>query len=116
MIPVISAIMVMLGFANGMVFTTLFDQCEIGRLKGLLAKALDAKFEAEKKVDDLRLEVAEARLEKAKLLVKLNSIVCEYGDLPPPDGPLERSRVCSESESEEDFNCPTSPDVQQSKE
>jgi hypothetical protein len=112
MSAIISAIMLTLGFVNGIVVMTIVDTYYSDKLKTRLEQVLDAKFETEKKVDRLRVELAEARLEKANLLVKLNSIVTEYAGLPPPEGPIERSRACSDSDSEdEEFNCPTSPDA-----
>ncbi len=117
MISIISAIMVVVGFSNGMMITTLFDHCENRRLRNLLGKALDMKFELEKKIDELNEELKEERKEKNELLQKINGVLKQYMSLPPPSGSLERCEGCCsdhDSETEDEFNCPTSPDVKQS--
>jgi uncharacterized membrane-anchored protein YhcB (DUF1043 family) len=113
MSAIISVIMLTIGFVNGVVVMTIIDAAYSEKLKNRIEQVLDAKFETEKQLDRMRVEVAEERLAKANLLAKLNSIVSEYAGLPPPEGPLERSRAYSDSDSEdEDFDCPTSPNAQ----
>lgn len=111
MSAIISTVMLALGFVNGIIVMTIIDANNSIKLKTRLEDVLDDKFETEKKLDTLRAELTQERLAKTNLLARLSSIVSEYGNLPPPEGPIERSRVCSDSD-DEDFNCPTSPDAQ----
>lgn len=117
MTAIICAIMITLGFVNGMTVTTLIDKHDIEKTNKRLGKILDAKFELELELDELREELEQERREKEQILAKLNSIVRQYTPLPPPEGPLQRSQACSDASSDDDeFPNPASPDaVQHSK-
>lgn len=110
-ISIVSLVMIALGISNGIVFTTLFDYCDNRKLRDLLGQALDNKFELEKKIDKLKQELKDERDEKNNILQKLNMILKQHMFLPAPEGPIERSRACSDSDTEDEFDCPTSPDA-----
>lgn len=112
MTAIVSIIMIGLGFMNGMIVTTLLDRVQVEKTNGRLQKILDDKFELEQDLDELRDELAQERREKQHILAKLNSIVRQYTELPPPEGPIQRSQACSEATSDDDeFPNPASPDV-----
>lgn len=114
MTAIVCTIMIMLGFLNGMTVTTLIDKYDIEKMNKRLAKVLDDKFDLERDMDDLLDELGRERREKEQILAKLNSIVRQFGPLPPPEGPLQRSQACSDATSDdEEFPNPASPDVVQ---
>ena len=104
MTAVVSVIMMGIGFIHGMIVSTLLDKCEVARLNGLLGRALEAKFSVEKKLDDVKGHLKDERIEKQNIVSRLHHIVRLFTDLPPPEGPLERSECycVSESDSEDD--------------
>jgi len=114
MIAIISSIMIGLGFINGMLIASLIDWYNLGRTTSMLEKVLDKKFELEKERDELEEEIEKEREEKEELLCRLNSLLRQYTRLPPPSGPLERSRVCTEdSDSDDESSYPVSPEPAQ---
>jgi hypothetical protein len=111
MTAIVSLIMLGLGFVNGMIVTTLLDKLEVAKASARVQKVLDDKFDLEQEVDELREELELERRAKNHILEKLNSIVSQYQPLPRPQGPIQRSCLNPESDSEDDdFNCPVSPE------
>jgi biopolymer transport protein ExbB/TolQ len=113
MTAIVSLIMLGLGFVNGMIVTTLLDKLEVAKASARVQKVLDDKFDLEQEVDELREELELERRVKNHILEKLNSIVRQHQELPPPQGPIQRSCLNPESDSdseEDDFNCPVSPE------
>jgi hypothetical protein len=110
MSAIVSVIMIGIGFLNGMIVATLLDKYEIGKTEKRLEKVLDEKFELEQQIDELKEEIESERQQKDELVSKLNMLVRQHIRLPPPEGPLERSRVCSFDSEDQDFDCPISPE------
>lgn len=110
---IVSTIMIILGFANGIVVATVYDSFEFAKMNKLLNKAIDQKFESDKMIDNLKAELENERQEKMSLVNHLRDIVRGY-TVEAPRGPIERSEnACdSDSDCEEDFSSPASPDVQ----
>jgi hypothetical protein len=112
MAAVVSAMMIALGFVNGMLVCSFINSFRTAHLNSMLDKAIDLKFDADKRIDDLEHELSQEKKEKKRLLSALRTVVSEYSDLPPPEGPAVRSNHYCESDSEDgDFECPTSPDL-----
>lgn len=114
MTAIVSAIMITLGFVNGMMIMSLIDTAYSAKLKNLLNKAIDRKFEADQMIDELQKQLADEKQEKDKLVEQLRGIVKTHERIVPPEGPLERSKcVYEDSDSDdEEFPNPASPDVQ----
>lgn len=111
MTAIISLIMIGLGFLNGMIVATLLDKYEIEKINRRLMKVLDAKFETEQQLDDVREELEKERHEKDQILTRMISIIRQNMRLPPPEGPLTRSQAISDTDSDDDdFPNPASPD------
>ena len=111
MTAIVSVMMITLGFLHGAIVATAVHTFQTQRI---LDKAIDEKFEADKRIDELEIELENEKQEKADLLNHLRDVVGYYSGLPPPAGPVERSKNCygSDSDSEDDtFECPTSPDL-----
>lgn len=110
MTAVISSIMMGLGFICGMFVSSLIDMEDMAKLQLRVAivKTENAKLSAE--VNYLNTELDKERLEKEDLVKKLEDLVRPYIRLPPPTGPLERCEGCSDTDSEDEFDCPISPD------
>lgn len=111
MMATISLLNTLLGFISGIAFAKVLYFSERAKLQKTLDDAIDDKFETDLLVDELREELENERTEKAELVNELNSLVNRFSYLPPPDErPLKRSRVCTESDSEdEEIKLPTSP-------
>ena len=114
MTAIVSTIMIMLGFVNGMVVMSILDSSHYGKLRSLLDKAIDRKFESDQLIDELQKKLDEEKQEKDKLVEQLRGIVKTYERIVPPEGPLERSKCYydTDSDDEEEFPNPASPDVQ----
>lgn len=113
MSAIVSAIMITLGFVNGMMVMSIVDAAHSAKLKYVLSKAIDQKFESDQLIDELQKQLAEEKQEKDKLVEQLRGLVKTYERMVPPQGPLERSNcVCvSDSDTDDDFPNPASPDV-----
>ena len=110
MTAIISAIMIGLGFINGMIVSTLLDKAEVCTLHCQLLKEKQKTAQLENTIGDLEDEMEDLKAEKDRIIRSLTALVAEAQPLPPPGGPLTRSVVESDSEDEE-FECPISPDV-----
>lgn len=110
MTAIVSVLMLGIGFLNGMIVTTLLDRNDVEKVYSRVKQVLSDKFELEQEVDSLREELAKERLEKEQLVSKLSALVNQHTRLPPPSGPLERSRACSDTSSDNESSIPTSPD------
>lgn len=109
MSAIVSAMMLAIGFLNGAIVATALHTY---RTQHILDKAVDDKFEADQRIDELEQQLEAEKQEKADILNHLRHVVGYYSDLPAPTGPVTRSENCCESEDEEcDFECPTSPDL-----
>lgn len=108
MSAIVSAMMLAIGFLHGAIVATAIHTF---RTNYVLNRAVDEKFEADKRIDDLESELEDEKQEKEDLLAHLRSIVGYYTQLPPPSGPMTRSEHCCDSDDEENFECPTSPDL-----
>lgn len=114
MTAIVSAIMIALGFMNGMMVMSFIDATHSAKLKYILSKAIDQKFESDQLIDELQKQLADEKQEKDKLVEQLRGLVKTYERMAPPQGPLERSKcVCvSDSDSDDEFPNPASPDAQ----
>ena len=111
MAAIVSTIMILLGFVQGSILTKLIQQDERRKVEEKLEEAIELKFQADLRIDELEEELEREKQSKNELLNSLNLLVTKHTYLPPPDRPLKRSRVASEYSDDEDFECPTSPDV-----
>ena len=115
MTAIVSAIMITLGFVNGMLVATMIEKSYSVKIKHLLNKAIDRKFEADQMIDELQKQLDEEKQEKDKLVEQLRALVRNYERILPPEGPLERSKYYCDSDSEDEtFPNPASPDALQS--
>jgi ABC-type lipoprotein release transport system permease subunit len=115
MTAIVSTLMIILGFVNGMVVMSILDALHYEKLKSILNKAIDRKFESDQLIDDLQKQIADEKQEKDSLLEQLRGIVQTYQRIVPPQGPLERSNIVyddSDDDEDEEFSNPASPDVQ----
>jgi hypothetical protein len=131
MTAIVSSIMIAFGFVSGLIISDLLNTESLNKLHNALNQAADKMFKKDQQIDelkealekekDLNLELIECLArEKQKSLDILESVqnvvdeydVCLPRIVEPPRGPLKRSRACmeSESDSEDGFVCPTSPD------
>ena len=110
MTAIIAAIMVGLGFMNGMIVSTLLDKVEVHALHCELRKEKQKTAHLQNTIDDLEDDMAELKAEKEQILRSLRDITEQYPHLPAPEGPLQRSEGNSDSE-DESFECPISPEV-----
>ena len=110
MAAIVSALMITLGLVNGMILTRLFVSDEIAKLKKLLNDAVDLQLEADQRIDELENELEFEKLQKDELVEQMRRLLVPHTRLPPPVGPIERSRACSNSDSECEFKCPCSPE------
>ena len=110
MTAIVAAIMVGLGFMNGMIVSTLLDKVELHALHCELRKEKQKTAHLQNTIDDLEDDMAELKAEKEQILRSLTNIVAQSQPLPPPIGPLQRSTGESDSE-DESFECPISPEV-----
>lgn len=108
MTAIVSVMMLSLGFLHGAIVATAIHTF---RTQYVLDRAVDAKFEADRRIDELEQELEDEKQEKDELLASLRNVVGRYSQLPPPEGPMVRSSNCCCSDDEEDFECPTSPDL-----
>jgi len=117
MTAIVSLVMIGLGFANGMIVTNMLQTARIYKLQQVLDNAIESAFQKDQLIDTLNEELTIEKQRADQLLATLQCVMSTYERVPPPPGgPLKRSRACmehdeSDSESDEDFKCPTSPDV-----
>ncbi len=114
MTAIVSAIMITLGFMNGMIVATMVQKSHSAKLRYLLEKAIDRKFESDQMIDELHKKLDEEKQEKDKLVEQLRGLIRSYERILPPEGPLERSKCMCESDcesDEEEFPNPASPDA-----
>lgn len=98
-IAIVSTIMVMLGFAEGYLISTLISSCHVERVKAKLQDAIDNKFEVDKKVDELKKKVQELE----DINNSIRSILDGNKSLPPPPW-----RLCREDSSDSEPDSPLS--------
>ena len=109
MTAVVSVTMIALGFLHGAIVATAIHTYQTQRI---LDKAIDEKFEADKRIDELENELEYQKQEKEDILNHMRIILSYHSRLPAPVGPVERSENCCDSDSEDEtFECPTSPDL-----
>lgn len=114
MTAILSVIMIGLGFMNGMIVTAALDKYEMTKLNARLADSFEDQIILERRILRLKEELDNERDEKETLLTKIRTVLFEHTILPPPEGPIQRSDACCNSDShsdDDDFTCPTSPDV-----
>ena len=137
MTSIVSAIMILIGFTNGIVISDILKSSRVYKLQEALNTAADIMLEKDQQIDELNEElerekdlnielVKKLAHEKQKIvdiLESVKTVVEDYDShlprLSPPGGPLKRSRRCLESDTDSDveFVYPTSPDpVSNSKE
>lgn len=111
MTALVSTLMIAIGFMNGMIVSSVLNSFHNAHLKSMLDKAIDLKFEADKRIDELEEEIRLEKADKNKLIDTLRNAVSQYQELPPP-GPAERSdNYCESCSEDEEFDCPISPDL-----
>ncbi len=110
MTAVVSAVMIALGFVQGFMIAQLFAAQEIGKMRRLLNEAVDLQLESDQRIDELETELELEKLQKDQLVEQMRRVIIPHTRLPPPEGPLERSQACSDSDSECEFKCPCSPE------
>ncbi len=90
----ISALHLLIGFATGVVFTTLLNTGEFVKIKKVLEDAIDAKFKQDERMDELLQEIDELKEKNQKLERSVDQAVkaltSTYTMLPPPSPTLER--------------------------
>lgn len=113
MTAIVSVIMIALGFANGVIITSMIDKAYSARLEKLLYKAIDQKFQADLEIDELKQALEDEKKSKAELVSQVRMVIRSHEPSLPPPKSLERSTcVCdSDSDCEDEFVCPTSPDA-----
>ena len=112
MTAIVSAIMITIGFVNGMLVATMIEKSYSEKTKHLLNKAIDRKFECDQMIDELNNQLAEEKQQKDRLVEQLRALVRNYERILPPEGPLERGTCYCDSESEDEtFPNPASPDA-----
>lgn len=109
MLAVLSLIMISFGFIQGCAITKIIHDADIKKMENKLLEAIDQRFEADKKIDELENQLKEEKQTKQELVNQLTCLVNKHSYLPPPERPLKRSRYCSEDSGDETFVCPTSP-------
>lgn len=129
MTAIISAIMIALGFTNGLIVSDLVNAIYINKLQGALDRAADTMFEKDQQIDELKKKLEQEKDLNLNLIQKLSdekqrntdilasvqNVVEVYDECLPrvieaPRGPLKRSRACMESDSEPEFEQPISPE------
>ncbi len=131
MTAIVSSIMIAFGFMTGLIVSDLLNTERINKLQNTLNRATDIVFEKDQQNDELRVKLmneckanvelldclAREKQKSLDILASVQNVVDEYDVclpriMEPPRGPLKRSRACmeSESDSEDGFVCPTSPD------
>lgn len=112
MTAIVCTIMIALGFANGMIITSIIDSAYSARLEKLLMKAIDQKFQSDLEIDELKKQIEDEKKTKSELVSQLRTIVRNHEPALPPPTNLERSNcMCESEDSDDEFVCPTSPDV-----
>jgi hypothetical protein len=130
MTSIVSLVMIMIGFTNGIIISDILKSTRIYKLQEALDRSVDAMFEKDQQIDELKEQLENEKDLNIELIKKLDyekqkcsdilksvqTVVSTYDEclprLDPPGGPLKRSRRCLESESDIDieFVPPTSPD------
>jgi hypothetical protein len=109
MTAIVCAIMIGLGFVNGITVTRLMDLGRTEKLYDRIRKDEETLNRLQETIDALEDELDTARIEKNELLNELNSIVGRYS-LPPPPLNLPRQSCCENAEAVTP-PCVKSPDV-----
>jgi len=108
-IAVLSIIMISLGFIQGCSITKILNEDRVKKIDNMLSIAIEKKFEADKKIDELEKQLEEEQHAKQELVNQLSCLVNRHSYLPPPERPLKRSRYCSEDSCDQTFVPPSSP-------
>ena len=78
MSAIVSSIMIVFGFLNGLVIATLVEQSNSTKVHTMLVKAVERKFELEQRVDELEKRVENEVMDKMEILLKMNRIVRQH--------------------------------------
>lgn len=108
-LAVLSVIMITFGFIQGCAMSKIVHETHVNKMENKLLEAIDQKFEADKRIDELENELKEERQTKQELINQLSCLVNKHLYLPPPERPLKRSRYYSEDSTDETFIVPNSP-------